>query len=114
MAFDQDTWMRTVFEALRSIDPRALLNVSLAAVDFSGAAEQQSEDFPVADLVDFVNQWLDQLDPDEDVSETEWSGGGVRLVLRAIGRGPSWRGWVGLPSFNLLEPELGDVFLVSG
>lgn len=35
-------------------------------------------------------------------------------MLRALGRGPSWRGSKDMPSFNQLEPEIGDLHLTSG
>lgn len=120
MSFDAETWHRTVFEALRPIDPKGLFNVSLAEMDFRDVGEHVPEDFPAAELAAFVDDWLDGLDPDASVdpnappSQTEWRGGGVRLVIRARGRGPSWRGWTDVPSFNMLEPKFGDLHLVSG
>jgi hypothetical protein len=114
VAFDADTWHHTVFEALRPIDPDALFRVCLTELDFRAVGSNRPEDFPGDDLVGFVNQWLAGLDPDAEASTTEWSGGGVRLILHARGRGASWRGWRGMPSFNLLEPVMGDLHLRPG
>jgi hypothetical protein len=114
MGFDADTWQRTVFEALRPIDPRALFNVSLKEMDFRDAGQEDPADFPGDELAAHVNAWLDDLDPDGDVATTEWQGGGVSLVVRARGRGSAWRGWVGVPSFNMLEPEIPDLHLTTG
>src|SRR6478672_4170576 len=106
MAFDADSWKNTIFEALRPIDPEALFLVSLTELDFREAGDHRYEDFPAEQLVSFVDGWLAGLDPDTGESTTAWTGGGVRLVLRARGRGASWRGWRGMPSFNLLEPVM--------
>lgn len=115
MEFDADTWSRTVFEALRPIDADAQFNVGLAELDFRGTPGHRPADFPAADLAAFVDGWLDGLDPDSGEASTNgWNGGGVRLVLRAKGRGSSWRGWKDMPSFNQLEPEIGDLSLTSG
>jgi hypothetical protein len=112
--FDAETWQRTVFEALRPIDPTAQFNVGLAELDFRGTPGHEPIDFPASDLATFVGRWLDGLDPDDEASTTGWEGGGVRLVLRAKRRGPSWRGWKDMPSFNQLEPEIGDLHFTSG
>jgi hypothetical protein len=112
--YDPETWQRTVFEALRPIDPDAQFNVGLAELDFRGVMGHSPDHFPSDELVAFVDGWLEGLDPDSDDATTEWEGGGVRLVIRAKGRGPSWRGWKDMPSFNLLEPKIGDVHLSSG
>jgi hypothetical protein len=112
--YDPDAWQRTVFEALRPIDPDAQFNVGLAELDFRSVLGHSRGDFPAADLTAFVDKWLEGLDPDRDDARTEWEGGGVRLVIRAKGRGPGWRGWKDMPSFNQLEPEIGDLHLTSG
>jgi hypothetical protein len=112
--FDAETWKHTVYEALRPIDPRAQFNVGLAELDFRGTPGHRPVDFPANDLAAFVDGWLDGLDPDGEAPTIGWEGGGVRLVLRAKGRGPSWRGWKDMPSFNQLEPEIGDLHLTSG
>jgi hypothetical protein len=114
VTFDANTWQRVVYEALRPIDPSAQFNVGLAELDFRETAGHRPVDFPAEDLVAFVDGWLAGLDPDGDASTTEWRGGGVRLVLNARGRGPSWRGWTDMPSFNQLEPEVADLHLTSG
>jgi len=114
VAFDGDTWQHTVFEALRPIDPRVQFNVSLTELDFRDTPGHETSDFPASELAAFVNAWLDGLDPDAEATTTEWEGGGVRLVARAVGRGQSWRGWADMPSFNMLEPEIGDLHLASG
>lgn len=114
MSFDGEAWQRTVFEALRPIDPDALFNVGVAEVDFRQIGDNQPEDFPAADLVEFMDRWLAELDPDDSEARTEWEGGGVRLVIRAIGRGSRWRGATGIPSFNMLEPKLGHLHFTDG
>ena len=114
MGYDPEAWQRTVFEALRPIDPPALFHVSLLEMDFRDVMGHELADFPAGDLVAFVDKWLESCDPDAGVFRSEWQGGGVRLVLRAKGRGPSWRGWTGTPSLSYLEPEMGDLHLVSG
>jgi hypothetical protein len=114
MNFDQESWQRTVFEALRPIDHQALFNVSLVEVDFRDLGDAVPEEFPSADLVNSVNQWLAGLDPDAGEFTTEWSGGGVRLLVRAKGRSPTWRGSSDMPSFNMLEPVIGALHLTSG
>lgn len=114
MGFDAETWQRTVFEALRPIDPQGLFNVAMLELDFRDVADNQPEDFPGEDLAQFVNDWLVDVDPDEGVHETEWSGGGVHIRLQARGRGKSWRGFADLPSFNLLEQEMDAIHLVDG
>jgi hypothetical protein len=113
--FDAETWTRSVYEALRPIDPKAHFNVGLAELDFRGTAGHRPADFPANDLAAFVDGWLDGLDPDDSEASTiEWDGGGVHLVLRARGRSQSWRGWKDMPSFNQLEPEIDDLHLTSG
>jgi hypothetical protein len=113
--FDAETWTRTVYEALRPIDPRAQFNVGLTELDFRGIHGYTPAAFPAADLVAFVDRWLDGLDPDAgEASTTGWEGGGVRLVLRALGRSSKLRGWKDMPSFNQLQPEIGDLHLTSG
>ncbi len=114
MEYEPEVWQRTVSEALRPIDPDAQFNVGLAELDFRDVLGHSPGDFPASDLTAFVDGWLEGLDPDSDDATTEWEGGGVRLVVRAKGRGPTWRGWKDMPSFNLLEPEIGDVHLTSG
>ena len=114
MDYDPEVWQRTVFEALRPIDPEAQFNVGLAELDFRGVLDHSPDDFPVEELAAFVDGWLEGLDPDRDDATTEWNGGGVRLVIRAKGRGPGWRGWKDMPSFNKLEPEIGDLHLAAG
>jgi hypothetical protein len=114
MSFDQESWQRAIFEALRPIDPKALFNVSLVEMDFRNLGDAAPGEFPSADLVSSVNQWLAGLDPDAGVFTTEWSGGGVRLLISAKGRGPAWRGSRDMPSFNMLEPVIGTLHLVSG
>jgi hypothetical protein len=113
--FDGDTWTRTVYEALRPIDPQALFNVGLTELDFRGTPGHTPAAFPAADFAAFVDGWLDGLDPDASAaSRTGWEGGGVRLVLRALGRSSESRGWKDMPSFNQLQPEIGDLHLTSG
>lgn len=114
MASDPDSWQRTVYEALRPIDARGLFNVRILEFDLPDAGGRQHADFPSADLAAFVDSWLAQLEPDADACTTDWEGGGVRLVLEAKGRGPTWRGWVAIPSFNMLQPVMRDFDLVSG
>ena len=103
-----------MFEALRPIDPRAAFHVSLLELDFRDVSGHEPTAFPAAELVASVDAWLEGLDPDCGEHHTEWSGGGVRLLIRAKGRGPSWRGWRDIPSFSLLEPEIGDLHIVGG
>lgn len=114
MNFHQEDWERIIFEALRPIDPSALFNVSMAELDFRDLSGQTPEEFPDSELAQFVNDWLQTLDPDGDEGVVGWTGGGVRIVLRARGRSASWRGWEGVPSFNLLEPKLDDLHFTSG
>jgi len=114
MQFDAELWQRTVFEALRPIDPEALFHVSLLEMDFREVEDHDLADFPASDLVAFVDDWLRNLDPDAGESMNEWEGGGVRLVLCAKGRGASWRGWGAMPTLSYLEPEIGDLHLASG
>jgi len=112
--YDPEVWQRTVFEALRPIDPDAQFNVGLAELDFRDVLGHSPGDFPAADLAAFVDAWLGGLDPNGGDATTEWKGGGVRLVIRAKGRGKSWRGWKDMPSFNQLEPAIGDLHLTTG
>jgi hypothetical protein len=114
MGFDEESWRRAIFEALRRIDPAALYNVSLLEMDFRALNDELVEDFPAGELAQSVDQWLATLDPDAGEFRTEWTGGGVRLLIRARGRGQSWRGWTDMPSFNMLEPEIGVLHLTSG
>ena len=114
MTFDAEGWQRTIFEALRPIDPPALFNVGLAELDFGNLGTARIEDFPAAELVEFVDNWLSGLDPAAGEATVEWHGGGVRLHFRAKGRGQSWRGASDIPSFNLLEPEIGTLHFVGG
>lgn len=72
MGYDPEAWQRAVFEALRPIDPRALFNVSLLELDFRGVIGHDPAEFPAADLVAFVDQWLLGLDPDAGPHTTEW------------------------------------------
>ena len=113
MSYDPEAWQRSVFEALRPVDPPALFHISLLEMDFREVIGHVIDDFPSDELVLFVNEWLARLDPDAGEFTAEWQGGGVRLVLRAKGRGPSWRGWVGIPSLSYLEPEIPDLHLIS-
>lgn len=108
MSFDAEAWQRTVFEALSPIDPNALFNVGLAEIDFRQIGDNQPEDFPAADLVEFIDDWLAQLEPDDNEARTEWKGGGVRLVIRAIVRS------YGHPSFDMLEPKIGTLHFTDG
>jgi hypothetical protein len=114
--FDAETWTRTVYEALRPIDPEAQFNVGLAELNFRGTPGHRPADFPASDLAAFVDGWLDGLDPDANGESPTiaWEGGGVRLVLRALGRSSRSRGWKDMPSFNQLQPEVGDLHLTSG
>jgi hypothetical protein len=114
MAFDAEGWQRSIFEALRPIDPPASFNVGLAEMDFRNLGDARFEDFPVTELVEFVDNWLAGVDPDGGEVSVEWEGGGVRLRFRAKGRAPSWRGAGDIPSFNLLEPEIGVLHFVDG
>lgn len=68
MEFDAETWKRTVYEALRPIDPEAQFNVGLAELDFRGTPGRRPVDFPANDLAAFVDGWLDGLDPDGEAS----------------------------------------------
>lgn len=81
------TFTCAIFEALRRIDPAALYNVSLLEMDLRGLNDELVEDFPAGELA---------------------------LLIRARGRGQSWRGWTDMPSFNMLEPEIGVLHLTSG
>jgi len=114
MGFDEESWRRVIFEALRPIDPAALYNVSLLEMDFRALKNEQVDDFPADELTQSVDQWLATLDPDAGEFKTEWINGGVRLLIRARGRGQSWRGWTDMPSFNMLEPEISILHLASG
>jgi hypothetical protein len=114
VTFDAEQWQRTIFEALRPIDPTASFNVGLAEMDFRNLGDDRPEGFPAAELIEFVDDWLAGLDPDGGEAGVEWEGGGVRLRFRAKGRGPSWRGANDIPSFNLLEPPIGELYFVGG
>lgn len=114
MAFDEESWRRIVFEALRPVDPEALFSVSLVEMDFRDLGEALPEDFPADDLADFVNRWLTSLDPDAGDFFTDWTAGGVRLRIQAQGRSLAWRGAKEFPSLNMLEPQLADLHFTSG
>jgi death-on-curing protein len=112
--FDSELWQRTIFNALRPIDPSARFHVSLSELDFRDVKTSRPEDFPANELVAFVDGWLESITPTQTPHETEWEGGGARLTIQARGRGPSWQGWKGIPSFSLLEPEIGELHFTSG
>lgn len=114
MAFDEESWQRIIFEALRPVDPEALFRISLVELDFRDLGGGLPEDFPGDELADFVDRWLAGLDPDAGDFFTDWNAGGVRLRIQAHGRSLAWRGARDFPSFNMLEPQLADLHLTSG
>jgi hypothetical protein len=114
VSYDPEAWQRTIFEALRPADPRALFNLAMLELDLRETPGRRPEDFPADDLVAFMNGWLDGLDPEAGPHVAEWKGPGVRLKFQARGRGASWRGWKAMPSFNMLEPQIEDLHLTPG
>jgi hypothetical protein len=88
MSFDEKSWRRTIFEALRSIDPNPLFKVSIDEIDFRAVGGAVPEHFPVDEFAEFVEAWVASLGPTGNDLTTDWIGGGVRLVIRARGRRP--------------------------
>jgi hypothetical protein len=111
---NRESWQRTIFEALRPIDSAAVFWLGLVEpVDFSEAAGHRLDDFPAEQLRRWVDEWLLGLDPDSEPAQREWSGGGVRLHFRAVGRRHENRGWTAMPSFNQLEQRMSQLHLVG-
>jgi hypothetical protein len=111
---DWAAWERSLYEALRLIDPEASFWVGVVEFDLGDTPGHRLEDFPAGELTKWVNAWLSELDPHGREYEREWTGGGVRLRFRAKGRTPAAQGWTAMPSFNLLEQAMSDLHLVDG
>jgi hypothetical protein len=112
---DHETWQRSIFAALRPVDPQALFWLGIIEpVDLSAAGGHRAEDFPADGLHGWVDEWLSKLDPDGEPAQREWTGGGVRLHFRAMGRSVENRGWTAMPSFNQLEQAMDQLHLADG
>jgi hypothetical protein len=111
---DWAAWERSLYEALRLIDPEASFWVGVVEFDLGDTPGHRLEDFPAGELTKWVNAWLSELDPHGREYEREWTGGGVRLRFSAKGRTPAAQGWTAMPSFNLLEQAMSDLHLVDG
>jgi hypothetical protein len=109
---DYEQWQREIIESLRPVDPRALFWLGLAEIDFREAPGHRRADFAFEEMRQYVDAWLNTLDPDGPEATTEWRGGGVRLRFRAKGRDPTTRGWT-MPSLNLLEQPMADLHVIG-
>jgi hypothetical protein len=132
MGFDIETWQRTVYEALREIDPNRKFHVATLVLGFEDeAAGLDPNDFPVDELVDQVDAWLETLEP--DVTRRAWLDAlaagdprrtqladdgefrlhGTTIILRAHGRPDDQKGWR-FPSLRELEEPIGPIVLDDG
>jgi hypothetical protein len=87
MGFDEDTWRRIIFEALRPIDSEAQFNVALLEMDFRNMTADEADDFPADELARFVDDWLETLDPDAltmlepEMENLHFTSGGQRRFI---------------------------------